>query len=348
MTSSPSWRATSPATTRLASRRPAARPNASPSSTSPAPTARGVAGARASADRAAAGSERRTESRAEHRHHRGAAAVRPADGRRRPHPPDADRAPARGNGRRPNHQGRQPDCRRTSIVPSVIQYAGGALHYICEAVNPWHDRTLAERGTEPQDIGAAPDVRAAAGSRGRDRGRSLRRALLHRQGGRRLHSPDEDGRLQDLGTAASALVLHNTRPRSAWLFYYQIRNRWHFILKNYQLRTISASCRLLHRPRAAAACRARREGACGGTYVRAVGGLLAMLPSLPRDRAFARRIRRKADRDLLVSAPIVVREDLAVGRAARARAAAYERWLDAYWRVVRARARAMTSRACSC
>src|SRR5947207_3075872 len=34
-----------------------------------------------------------------------------------------------------------------------------------------------------------------------------------------------------------ALVLHNSRPRGSWLFYYQIRNRWHFILKNYQIGT---------------------------------------------------------------------------------------------------------------
>jgi glycosyltransferase involved in cell wall biosynthesis len=38
----------------------------------------------------------------------------------------------------------------------VIQYAGGALHYICEAVNPWLDRPLVERGAAPADIGAAP------------------------------------------------------------------------------------------------------------------------------------------------------------------------------------------------
>ena len=25
-----------------------------------------------------------------------------------------------------------------------------------------------------------------------------------------------------------SLVLHYSRPRTAWLFYYQIRNRWHF------------------------------------------------------------------------------------------------------------------------
>ena len=32
----------------------------------------------------------------------------------------------------------------------------------------------------------------------------------------------------------SALVVHQSRPRGTWLFYYQIRNRWHFMLKNYQ------------------------------------------------------------------------------------------------------------------
>ena len=38
----------------------------------------------------------------------------------------------------------------------MIQYAGGGLHYICEAMNPWMDRPLADRGTDPPDIGAAP------------------------------------------------------------------------------------------------------------------------------------------------------------------------------------------------
>jgi Xaa-Pro aminopeptidase len=37
---------------------------------------------------------------------------------------------------------------------------------------------------------------------------------------------------------ADALAYHRSRPRGTWLFYYQIRNRWHFILKNYEWRTI--------------------------------------------------------------------------------------------------------------
>jgi hypothetical protein len=71
------------------------------------------------------------------------------------------------------------------------------------------------------------------------------------------------------------------------------------------------------------------------TYVRALGGLLALLPTLPRDRALARRIRRRADRDLLVSAPIVVRDDLAANPIVSRGKAIYERALDAYWRFLK-------------
>ena len=41
-------------------------------------------------------------------------------------------------------------------APETIQYAGGSLHFICEAINPWMDRPLAERGSAALDIGAAP------------------------------------------------------------------------------------------------------------------------------------------------------------------------------------------------
>ena len=52
-----------------------------------------------------------------------------------------------------------------------------------------------------------------------------------------------------------ALVLHGSRPRSDWLFYYQIRNRWHFMLKNYQWRTLICDSAVPGGPRAAAADR---------------------------------------------------------------------------------------------
>jgi GT2 family glycosyltransferase len=204
------------------------------------------------------------------------------------------------------------------------------MHFICEAVNPWLDRPLAARGAEPKDIGAAPTCALLL-----DRAAAIEVGLFDE----RYFIGKEDGdfthRIKMAGykiwEVPQAMVLHNSRPRSAWLFYYQIRNRWHFILKNYQLRTIVCLVPvfLLHEPLQFAVLAAKGHL---GTYLRAVAGLIVMLPTVPRDRALARRIRKKGDRDLLISAPIVVRDDLAKSLVMRSGKAAYERSLDAYWR----------------
>lgn len=217
--------------------------------------------------------------------------------------------------------------------PDVIQYAGGALHYICEAVNPWLDRPLAERGTEPLDIGAAPTCALLL-----DRETSIEIGLFDE----RYFIGKEDGdfthRMKMAGwkmmELPQSLVLHNSRPRGTWLFYYQIRNRWHFILKNYQLRTIIGIIPplLVYEPLQAVVLIAKGHGL---TYLKAIAGLIAMLPTLPRDRALANRIRRRPDRDLLVSAPMVVRDDIAKNPLVRHGKQLYEQFLDAYWRLLR-------------
>jgi hypothetical protein len=73
----------------------------------------------------------------------------------------------------------------------------------------------------------------------------------------------------------------------------------------------------------------------GRTYMRAVAGLIRMIPALPRDRALARRIRRRPDRELLTSAPLIIRDDLASNAMIRSGKRAYEAFLDGYWRVLR-------------
>ena len=217
--------------------------------------------------------------------------------------------------------------------PDEIQYAGGALHYICEAVNPWMDRPLAERGPEPQDIGAAPTCallldRAAS----IDIGLFDERYFIGKEDGDFTHRAKMAG--YKIWEMPQALVLHNSRPRTAWLFYYQIRNRWHFILKNYQVRTMIGIIPplLVYEPLQFVVLVAKGHG---WTYLRAIWGLIAMLPTLPRDRALAHRIRRRADRDLLVSAPIVVRGDLAANTVIRVGKAFYERCLDGYWSLLK-------------
>jgi len=216
--------------------------------------------------------------------------------------------------------------------PDVIQYAGGALHYICEAINPWLDRPLAERGSAPLDIGAAPtcglllDRQAAI-----DVGLFDERYFIGKEDGDFTHRICLAGyRILEL---PGSLVLHRSRPRGTWLFYYQIRNRWHFMLKNYQWRTLLSilPALLIHEPLQLVVLHLQGHGR---VYWKSVAGLVALLPSLPRDRALTNRIRKVPDRALLRSDALVVRGDLARNALVRLGRKSYEGFLRGYWRLL--------------
>jgi GT2 family glycosyltransferase len=216
--------------------------------------------------------------------------------------------------------------------PALIQYAEGSLHFICEAINPWMDRPLADRGLRPADIGVAPTCGLLL-----DRDAAIEIGLFDE----RYFIGKEDGDFTHRARLAGyrilelpdAIVLHHSRPRGDWLFYYQIRNRWHFMLKNYQWRTLIAilPCLAIHEPLQLLVLHAKGHA---GVYWKAVGGLIAMLPDLPRDRALVNRIRRVPDGALLRSDRLIVREDLMSPLAKRGKAA-YEAMLAAYWRLLR-------------
>jgi GT2 family glycosyltransferase len=217
-------------------------------------------------------------------------------------------------------------------APDRIQYGGCYLHFICEAINLWRDRTLAERGGAPLDIGVA----AACGlliekTSAVHAGLFDERYFMGKDDGDFTHRMRIAGhRIVEI---PQAIVLHLSRPRSAWLFSYQIRNRWHFMLKNYRLRTLlaMAPCLLVHEPLQLVVLHLKGHGAA---YWKAVGGLLEMLPSLSADRAFVRGIRRLPDGKLLRADSLLVREDLAGGGLGRAATSAYEAFLRGYWRLV--------------
>ena len=128
-----------------------------------------------------------------------------------------------------------------------------------------------------------------------------------------------------------ARVRHHSRRRGDWLFYFQIRNRWHFLLKSYEWRTLVVILPALavHETLQLVTLVARGYFL---VYLRAVGGLFRMLPTLPRDRAAVVRIRRLHDRSVLRAGQMVVRPDLVRGVTARL-SALYFAALDAYWRV---------------
>jgi len=217
-------------------------------------------------------------------------------------------------------------------APDVIQYAGGSLHFICEAINPWMDRPLAERGTAPEDVGVASTCgllldRAVA----IDVGLFDERYFIGKEDGDFTHRVALAGfRILEL---PDALVLHRSRPRGTWLFYYQIRNRWHFMLKNYQWRTLVCilPCLAIHEPLQLIVLHLKGHAR---VYWKAVGGLLALLPALPRDRAVANRIRKVPDSRLLRSDRLIIRGDLAQSALVKFGQRAYEGFLAGYWRLL--------------
>ena len=216
--------------------------------------------------------------------------------------------------------------------PDTIQYAGGGIHFICEALNPWLDRTLAERGPAPADIDAAPTCALLL-----DRVTSIdvglfdERYFIGKEDGDFTHRFRMAGHI--IRELPDALVRHHSRPRGTWLFYYQIRNRWHFMLKNYQWRTLVLilPCLIVHEPLQFAMLVAKGHGR---TYLKAVKGLVEMLPTLGRDRALAHRLRRVNDALLLHSGRLIVRDDLASNPLVLMAKNAYEGLLSGYWRLL--------------
>jgi len=216
--------------------------------------------------------------------------------------------------------------------PDVIQYAGTGLHFICEATNPYLDRPLAERGDDPRVIGVASTCALLLDRRvALDVGLFDERYFIGKEDGDFTHRVTVAG--YTILEPPQARVRHRTKPRGDWLFYYQIRNRWHFLLKNYEWRTLVwlAPALAVHEALQFALLVARGHGL---TWLKAVGGLVALLPTLPRDRALMRRIRRRRDTDVLVDGPMVVRADLAGGALGRL-LDLYQGALTAYWRLLR-------------
>jgi GT2 family glycosyltransferase len=218
--------------------------------------------------------------------------------------------------------------------PGRIQYAGSRLHFICEAITPWANRALAERGSADAEIGTAPgvcfllDVAAARSVDGFDS---------------RYFMGKEDGefcfRLRAAGfrlvETPAAIAEHGSRPRSTWLYPFQIRNRWHFMLKNYELRTLVliAPALLLHEPLQFAILAAKGEARA---YVKALRDLRVLCRGLAQDRRVVASARRTHDRDILAAAPLVVRDDMASGGLSRVVKRLYDGWLIAYWAVASA------------
>jgi GT2 family glycosyltransferase len=217
--------------------------------------------------------------------------------------------------------------------PSAIQYASVDLHFICEAVNRWVNRPLADRGADRADIGSAPGVALlidVATARaiglwderyfmGKDDGDFCFRLRL--AGYRLVEEP-------------RAVVEHGSRPRSTWMFRYQIRNRWYFMLKNYGGRTLLVLLPALCVHELLQLGVLTVKGHLPAWW-KALRELARWLPEIGPSRRAVQQSRKVPDRALLVSAPLLVRSDLVGGAAGTAFKRLYDGWLGAYWAIAR-------------
>jgi GT2 family glycosyltransferase len=217
--------------------------------------------------------------------------------------------------------------------PDTIHYARTWLHFLGEASAAHQEKPATILGSEPCDVGSctgcAPMIRRSA---------ALEIGLFDE----RLFFGKTDGEFAYRMTLAGyrivelsgARVLHHQKKRGGKYFDHQIANRWYFLLKNYEWRTLvlCAPALLMHELGLLAFLATKRGlgGWWGG--VRRFAGLSRHLPAA---RAETRRIRRVSDAHLLRGQDLVVplRPEKGAGLLAAA-LRAYSAAACVYWGVI--------------
>jgi GT2 family glycosyltransferase len=219
--------------------------------------------------------------------------------------------------------------------PDTIHYARTWLHFLGEASATHQEQPVTALGHEPCDVGAcsgcAPMIRRSA---------AMEIGLFDE----RLFFGKTDGEFAYRMTVAgyrivetpSAHVLHHHKERGAKYFDHQIANRWYFILKNYQWRTLvlCAPALVVHELAVLLFLAGKRELVWWWRGLKRFAGLYR---DLPATRAQASHIRRISDARLLRGSHLVVpiRPNKRTGILART-LLAYTEGARIYWQVVRA------------
>ena len=181
--------------------------------------------------------EQRTRSRAEPRPALGHAAVPPAARRRRVRAPGCAGAPARGA--RPVAAQSARPCPSSSTRTHPRRFSTPADRCTSSARRSIRGSIARSPSAAPsaRDIGAAPASRTSSTSRCRGTSAistiatsSARKTATSAIG---CSSP-----ATGWSKIPAAIVEHRSKPRTCLAVPCQIRNRWHFLLKNYELRTL--------------------------------------------------------------------------------------------------------------
>jgi uncharacterized protein (TIRG00374 family) len=221
--------------------------------------------------------------------------------------------------------------------PEVYHYNGGYIHYLCALVTrpepeaeesrPWFEQ-FAVIG------GAALLVRkdVALGISGFDADYFFNwedgdfTARLTLAGYKVLNVPEATAR-------------HRSKPRGTSKVFYQVRNRWYFILKLYSWRTILLSLPMLACFEIAQGLLLLLKGA-GKEYVKGSVAAVADLPRILRKRRAFQRLKVVGDAAWLTSGPMYVTVGRPPGRLVTAAQKLLYSIFDLYWLPVKLSTRA--------
>lgn len=131
-----------------------------------------------------------------------------------------------------------------------------------------------------------------------------------------------------------AVVYHRFNNRGTSKVFYQIRNRWYFILKLYSWRTLLLASPMMFLFEISQAIFLSLKGA-GKDYWRGNLAALAALPAILRKRRVFQKLKVKRDRDWLRSGDLYLPNGLFKGKNMKTLTKFYSSFFNLYWRLIR-------------
>jgi len=218
--------------------------------------------------------------------------------------------------------------------PTTVQYRRTWVHFLAEASAEVHDIPLHRLDGQTRRVGlasgCAPLIRRDAAEAV---GMFEERYFFGKTDGEFAYRITTGG--FDIVEPAAAQVLHHHNKRGSKFFQHQMRNRWHFMAKNFQRRTLIAGlpAQLIHEPLLLLTMLVMGKG---GDYLRALVSFCKLLPTLREDRREVARMRRRHDWQVLRGDQLVIPASVGHRPGFKQLAGLYREWLRLYWAVMQA------------
>lgn len=217
---------------------------------------------------------------------------------------------------------------------NIIQFDGTSLHFIGEAVPNNSDIEIKDvLGTEPFSVAAAAGIALII-----DKKKALQIGLFDEDYFFGRTDGEFTFRLTISGfkclSIPQALVYHKVKPRGLSKVFYQVRNRWYFILQIYSFKTIFIIIPALLIYEISLLLFLTAKGALS-EYLRANLAVLKEFPRLMHKRRKVQALKKLSDRQVLHGGDFYLRGDLIEKKYQKLAKNLLNCTLNLYWKVVK-------------